>query len=215
MNTESFAGTKFGHLFVKVLAAGMESRFRHRFFPPERILQGVDMSPGQTVLEVGCGNGYYSEVFAHFLGDRVAYAGVDYSEAMISRALTAYPGGDFKVGDATALNCADSSFDIVYNGVSLLHILDYERAVAESRRVAREACVFHTVPVFRERPTAYLHKYAYGGSVVEIVFNRFDLLACFSRQGLIVDRTWLGIPYDVSHVAGERSFTETFLCRPK
>jgi ubiquinone/menaquinone biosynthesis C-methylase UbiE len=132
---------------------------------------------------------------------------------MIARARAAYPGVSFKLGDATALDFPDASFDIVYNGVSLLHILNYERVLAESRRVARAACVFHTVPLFRNRPTTYLHKYAYGGSVVEIVFNRSDLLACFSCHGLAVEQSWIGIPYDVSHVAGEHSFTETFLCR--
>ena len=166
-----------------------------------------------SLLEVGCGNGYYSDVFAHFLGGRVSYAGIDYSEAMITRARTIYPGADFRVGDATSLGYPDASFDIVYNGNSLLHILDYQRVISESRRVARAACVFHTVPVFRDRSTAYLHKYAYGGPVVEIVFNRSDLLACFSRNGLALERTWMSVPYDVFHVAGEHSFTETFLCR--
>lgn len=167
------------------------------------------------LLEVGCGNGYYSEVFAHFLGDRVSYAGIDYSEAMISRARAIYPECDFSVGDATALDHPDSSFDIVYNGACLLHVLDYNRVIAESRRVARTACIFHTVPVFQDHPTTHLRKYAYGAPVIEIIFNRPALIACFSSNGLVVERSWRTIPYDVSHVTGKHSFTETFLCRPR
>ena len=36
------------------------------------------------VLEVGCGSGYYSEVFATLLPDGVQYAGADYSDAHYS-----------------------------------------------------------------------------------------------------------------------------------
>jgi ubiquinone/menaquinone biosynthesis C-methylase UbiE len=167
------------------------------------------------LLEVGCGNGYYNEVFAHFLGDRIDYSGIDYSDAMIARARRAYPHRRFDVGSATALPYPNESIEIVFNGASLLHILDYDKAIAESRRVAQVACIFHTVPLFHERATTYLHKYAYGGPVVEIIFNRSALIGCFSRHGLVVERSWNAIPYDVSQVTGEHSFTETFLCRPK
>src|SRR5450755_1333891 len=33
------------------------------------------------LLEVGCGSGYYSEVFATLLGGGVQYTGIDYSDA--------------------------------------------------------------------------------------------------------------------------------------
>ena len=55
MNTETFAHTFFGRYFVKILAAGMESCFRYRFFPPLKILSGLDKLTGQNVLEIGCG----------------------------------------------------------------------------------------------------------------------------------------------------------------
>jgi hypothetical protein len=35
------------------------------------------------LLEVGCGSGYYGDVFRHLLGPRVSYVGLDYSAAMI------------------------------------------------------------------------------------------------------------------------------------
>jgi hypothetical protein len=104
--------------------------------------------------------------------------------------------------------------DIVFNGVSLIHILDYEKAIAESARVARRACIFHTVPVFDDHATAYIHKFAYGSPVVEMVFSREELLGVFVRCGLTVHRAWSAIPYDVSHLVGKPSHTETFLCLP-
>src|SRR6266446_3192844 len=59
--------------------------------------------PNPRVLEVGCGSGYYSEVFATLLKGGVRYAGIDYSDAMIARARAHYPSAAFEVADATRL----------------------------------------------------------------------------------------------------------------
>ncbi len=127
------------------------------------------------VLEVGCGSGCYSEVFATLHPGAVQYTGVDYSAAMIARARAHYPSTAFEVADATALPYAGDAFDIVFNGVSLMHIVEYEAAIREAARVAARYCVFHTVPVFREHETTYLRKYAYGAPVVEIIFDKREL----------------------------------------
>jgi ubiquinone/menaquinone biosynthesis C-methylase UbiE len=164
------------------------------------------------LLEIGCGSGYYSEILAALAQSRIDYTGIDYSAAMIARARARYPDGNFVVGDATALAFPDASFDIAFNGVSLMHILDYEKAIAESARIARRAAIFHSVPVFADHPTTFLHKYAYGGAVVEAVFNRDELLACFAEAGLSLVQSWPTIPYDVSAVTGAASHAETFLC---
>ncbi|CAN7318830.1 class I SAM-dependent methyltransferase [Bradyrhizobium sp. LjRoot220] len=163
------------------------------------------------LLEVGCGSGYYSEVFATLLADRVAYTGIDYSAAMIARARTMYPSAAFGVADATRLPYADSAFDIVFNGVSLMHILDYPAAIREAARVAGGYCIFHTVPVFDDHQTTFLSKYAYGSPVVEIIFGKQELMSLCLDAGLRLEREWPSIPYDVSDVTGHRSATQTYL----
>jgi SAM-dependent methyltransferase len=163
------------------------------------------------LLEVGCGSGYYSEVFATLLPDRVAYTGMDYSAAMIARARTIYPSAAFDVADATRLPYPDSAFDIVFNGVSLMHILDYPAAIREAARVAGEYCIFHTVPVFDDHQTTFLKKYAYGSPVVEIVFGKQELLSLCLDAGLQLEREWTSIPYDVSEVTGHASTSRTYL----
>ena len=107
------------------------------------------------LLEVGCGSGYYSEVFATLLPGGVRYTGIDYSDAMIARARAHYPSTAFEVADATRLPYADGAFDIVFNGVSLMHIIDYQAAIREAARVAARYCVFHSVPVFDDYRTTY------------------------------------------------------------
>jgi len=165
-----------------------------------------------SLLEIGCGSGYYNEVLAGLAAGPVAYTGIDYSAAAIARAKRRYPSTSFHVGDATALPFAAGAFDIAFNGVSLMHILDYEKAISEATRVTRHAAIFHSVPVFNHHPTTYLHKYAYGSPVVEVVFNRTGLLESFARAGLRLRESWPSIEYDVSAVTGSPSHAETFLC---
>jgi SAM-dependent methyltransferase len=163
------------------------------------------------LLEVGCGSGYYSEVFANLVPGGVDYTGIDYSEAMIARALSNYPPIAFEVADATRLPYPDNAFDIVFNGVSLMHIIDYPAAIREAARVAGRYCVLHTVPVFDDHQTTYLSKYAYGAPVVEIVFGKNELMSLCREAGLRLRHEWPCIPYDVSEVTGHRSVTETYL----
>src|SRR5690606_6001917 len=125
-----------------------------------------------SILEVGCGSGYYSEVLRLLLPRPAAYVGLDYSPSMLARARRAYPDERFLRGDARALPLADGSFDVVLSGASLMHIVEYDRAIDESVRVARGWCIFHTVPVLERRGTTLLRKRAYGEPVVEVVFNR-------------------------------------------
>jgi ubiquinone/menaquinone biosynthesis C-methylase UbiE len=170
--------------------------------------------PAPSLLEIGCGSGYYIEVFAALCKSRVHYTGLDYSQAMVMRAKTRHPGATFVQGDATALDFPDNAFDIVFNGVSLMHILDFEKAIAEAARVAAKSVIFHSVPLLEKHPTVYLTKYAYGAPVVEVIFNRAHLLEILARHGLAIQQSWFSEDYDVAAVVGESSRAETFLCRP-
>jgi SAM-dependent methyltransferase len=163
------------------------------------------------LLEVGCGSGYYSDVFATLLAGGVRYTGVDYSDAMIAHARARSPSTAFEVADATRLPYADGAFDIVFNGVSLMHIIDYQAAIREAARVAAGYCIFHTVPVFRDHRTTFLRKYAYGAPVVEVVFGKQELMELCRDAGLRLEREWPSIPYDVLEATGHHSTTETYL----
>ena len=163
------------------------------------------------LLEVGCGSGYYADVFAALLPGGVRYTGVDYSNAMIARARTRAPSTAFEVADATRLPYADGAFDVVFNGVSLMHIIDYPAAIREAARVAAGYCVFHTVPVFHDHRTIFLQKYAYGAPVVEVIFSKQDLLELCRDAGLRLEREWPSIPYDVFEATGHHSTAETYL----
>jgi ubiquinone/menaquinone biosynthesis C-methylase UbiE len=77
MQTETIARSLMGRFFIKVLAAGMESRFRYRFFNPVKILQGARLLPGKLVLEVGCGTGYFTLPAARLIGEQGCLVAMD------------------------------------------------------------------------------------------------------------------------------------------
>jgi ubiquinone/menaquinone biosynthesis C-methylase UbiE len=165
-----------------------------------------------SLLEIGCGSGYYAEVLATLVPGGVRYTGLDYSTAMIERAKIRYPMFAYEAGDATGLRYPDCAFDIVFNGVSLMHILDYAAAIREAARVTDRYCIFHTLPVFLEdHPTTFLQKYAYGSAVVEVVFDEAEFLKLCHEAGLTLLRQWDCLPYDLLEQTGHRSTTRSFL----
>ena len=195
--------------YRKLIAAMKDGEPRLDFRIAAEAVAATGLS-NPRLLEIGCGSGYYSEVLATLLPGGVRYAGIDYSHAMIARAREHYPEVAFEVADATRLPYADQAFDIAFNGVSLMHILDYQAAIREAARVAR-FCIFHSVPVFDDYRTAYLHKYAYGAPVVEVVFGKQEFMSLCRDAGLHLMQEWPGIAYDVHEVTGHHSSAATYL----
>jgi SAM-dependent methyltransferase len=165
-----------------------------------------------SLLEVGSGSGYYSEILSYLLQRPIRYVGLDYSHAMVELARRRYPSQRFLVGDAAALPFANGAFDVVLNGVSLMHTVRYGAAIAESRRVTRRWCIFHTVPVLQCRRTTLLRKRAYGQPTIEIIFNEGELAALLQRSGLEIRHVAASVPYDLKAVVGEPTLTRTYLC---
>lgn len=166
-----------------------------------------------SVVEVGCGSGYYGRVLPQLLGRPIDYTGLDYSRSMVTMARTLFPAEAFVCGDARSLPFGDASYDVVLSGTSLMHIVEWERAIAESARVARGWVIVHSVPVLDHRPTTLLRKNAYGEPVLEVILNRGELEACLARHGLVIHQVYDGIQYDLSQTLGERSYSLTYLCR--
>jgi ubiquinone/menaquinone biosynthesis C-methylase UbiE len=63
----------------------MESRFRNRLYPPLRTLRDAGVQPGQTVLEVGCGTGFFTLPAATLIGDQGRLIAMDVISDCITR----------------------------------------------------------------------------------------------------------------------------------
>ena len=81
-------------------------------------------SPGK-ILDVGCGTGYYCNIF-HEMGFQSV--GVDFSKTAIARAKEKYPNLEFSVADATHLPFAPSRFDVILSyGCSVVSTYDVSK----------------------------------------------------------------------------------------
>lgn len=110
------------------------------------------VSPADHVLDVACGTGDLTRLFAQAGAARVC--GVDFTREMLDiacakreQARAADPKAsppplaciDYRLGDAMALPFDDRSFDVVSIAFGLRNVADPARAVGEFRRVLRPA----------------------------------------------------------------------------
>jgi ubiquinone/menaquinone biosynthesis C-methylase UbiE len=143
MNTETFSKSSFGTLIIKLLASAMESRFRYRFFNPEKILQGVDNLCEQTVLEIGCGTGFFTIPAARIIGDHGSLVAMDIlSESVdhVSKKVQSSELRNVRVvkGDALNTNLEAESFNtIILFGVIPAPMIPINHLLNEIRRVLK------------------------------------------------------------------------------
>lgn len=164
------------------------------------------------IIEVGSGNGWNSEVISYLTGITFSYCGIDISQRMAAIGRKVYPGREFLIGDATSLPVRDQSCDILLSGTVLMHLPRYKEAIAESFRVSRRWCIFHTVPVMKNRQTTLLEKRAYGQPAVEVIFNEAEFVRSLEESGFSIKGVIDSLPYDLDDVLGEPTVTKTFIC---
>lgn len=68
MKTEDLGRSGLLNWLLKPAGRAMESRLRHVFQDPVKILKGADIQPGQTILEVGSGTGFFTIPAARMIG---------------------------------------------------------------------------------------------------------------------------------------------------
>lgn len=164
-----------------------------------------------TLLEIGCSTGYYADVFKN-AELNISYEGCDYSDAFITKAKELHPGITFKVEDATHLTYATGQFDIAISGCCILHIIDYDKAIDETARVAKQFALFHRTPVLHSTQTTYAEKIGYGLPMFEIFFNETELFELFKKNGLEVVATETISPMNIDGL-NEPVLIKSYLCK--
>jgi SAM-dependent methyltransferase len=172
--------------------------------------------PKTSVLEEGCGSGYNSELIRLAAGDEVRYSGVDIARSMIQLARQTYPGDRFEIMRSEQLDFPDGSFDVVLNGASLMHTIDYGQALAEARRVASRYVVLHTVTVADTRSHVHFEKNAYGSRVPEVCFSANELNRMLDANCLLPVQVEDSIDYNLAPAIGvtSRSLSIACFCLP-
>jgi SAM-dependent methyltransferase len=115
--------------------------------------------PGESLLDVGCGTGWFSRRFAE---DGLQVTGLDSDPEWLDYARArGDPAIHWLEGDAQALPLADSSFDHVVSIAALCFMADEQKAVAEIVRVARRSFV---IGWLNRASLLYWQKGRHGGS---------------------------------------------------
>lgn len=112
---------------------GIWSRSAGRVF-----LDFLSPSPGQRWLDVGCGNGAFTDLVAQDCAPGEIH-GIDPSEGQLAFARNRLEGRNvtFRQGDALALPFDDGTFDIAVMALVIHYVSEPARAIAEMVRVLR------------------------------------------------------------------------------
>ena len=95
----------------------------------------LELRPGDSVLDVGCGTGHFTRRAA---ADGARVVGLDIDERALEFARGRSPETvQFLPGDATCLPFDDRSFDEVMSVTALCFVPQWQKAVAEIVRVSR------------------------------------------------------------------------------
>jgi SAM-dependent methyltransferase len=100
-------------------------------------LDWLALPPGLAWLDVGCGNGAFTELIASRCAPK-AVQGIDPSEGQIAFARTRVgPGAQFHQGDAMNLPFGSGEFDVATMALVLFFVPDAAKGVAEMARVVK------------------------------------------------------------------------------
>jgi SAM-dependent methyltransferase len=198
--------------WMPLVAAAKAGKPREDIVSLYDAINSLPLTP-TTLLEVGCGGGYNAEIL-HDRFPGIEYEGVDISPAMVEVAKENYPQRHFSVGSAYDLEFADRSFDVVMDGVALLHMAEWPRALAQYARVARFHVILHGLTLTVDAPTTAFAKFAYGQPSHEFAFDRNELLGECAAVGLSLVGTEPGLDYDLSPYLGIPTVSETWVLVP-
>ncbi len=137
-------------------------------------MEALDVGPGTSVFEVGCGAGEFLEPLSD---NGYVVGGIDPSADLILRAREAMPGGEFVVGEAASLAPAGPWDVVVSSAFGHFPDLDYARGILS--RMAATAT--HAVAVLNlaEVSGVELH-----GGAAPLAFDRRWILRTLAEIGV-------------------------------
>jgi SAM-dependent methyltransferase len=128
--------------FDEAMAARVEALYQIADAVRRRriVREALGASPGERILDVGCGPGFYCAELAAEVGSSGSVVGVDSSPAMLTLAARRCAGHErveLRPGDAVSLPLDDTSVDAALCVQVLEYVADPTVALAELHRVLR------------------------------------------------------------------------------
>ena len=143
MNTEDLGNSKILNLLFKPAGVMMESRLRQWFMNPVKTLRGAGIQPGQTVLEVGCGTGFFTIPAAKLIGDQGCLVAMDALSDFIKQVSKKVQSADLKNVRVVKRDALDTGLDaasidtVLLFGVVPFPSLPLNRLLPEMHRVIK------------------------------------------------------------------------------
>jgi arsenite methyltransferase len=102
-------------------------------------IRHLNLSPGERVLDIGCGPGFLCESIGEIVGPKGTIVGIDISADLIARCNGRKTSTclSYEVGDATKLNQPNASFDVVVCTQVAEYVTDIDRVFSEALRVLK------------------------------------------------------------------------------
>jgi ubiquinone/menaquinone biosynthesis C-methylase UbiE len=131
----------------------LDSDFRRKMQPPDKIISRSGIKKGMKILEVGCGSGAFTTFVARAVGDKGEVFALDIQPEMlkqIENKLKLPENRDIKniqliEGDALNIPLEDNSFDLVYTITVFQEIPDKNKALKEMKRVLKPKGILATL----------------------------------------------------------------------
>ncbi len=143
MNTEDLGNSKILNLLFKPAGVMMGSRLRQWLYDPVKTLRDADIKPGQTVLEVGCGTGFFTVPAAQLIGDQGCLVAMDVSSGFIEQVSKKVQLADLKNVRIIKRDALDTGLDtasidkVLLFGVIPFPLLPLNRLLPEMYRVLK------------------------------------------------------------------------------
>jgi len=121
----------------------MESRLRQWLMNPVKTLRGAGIQPGQTVLEVGCGTGFFTMPAAQLIGDQGCLVAMDVLSKYTERVSKKVQAADLKNVRVIKRDALDTGLDaasidtVLLFGVIPFPSLPLNRLLPEMHRVIK------------------------------------------------------------------------------
>ncbi len=172
----------------------LDSNYRRRIQPPNKIIQRSGIKEGMQVLEVGCGSGAFTTFVARVVGAQGKVYALDIAPKMLKQLENklARPENqdikNIKLVQSSAYNLPfeDNSLDLVYMITVLQEIPDRNRALQQAKRVLKPNGILAITELFPDpdypwkSTTVKLGKQA-GFTLDEVAGNFWNYTARFKK----------------------------------
>lgn len=174
-------------------------------------IETLDETRTFSLLDAGCASGYYFEILRHFISRDFRYTGADFNAAMLRLARDKYPDVSLARMDLRAIAFPDGAFDVVLSGAVIVHIREWQKAVAELARVARHWLILHRCLVLFQGQTRIKIEKHYDVDVYRVYIHENELADLMQRSGFQLVRRLEC--FEGAHPEGMGNFTYLYARR--